>query len=388
MPKRIFMSLTALLLLAGVSFRVFAQDATPESTAEAAPTASVMPGIEAAPSDGNAYLRVAHFSSDAPIIDVYLNGTLAISGLKPMEASAWIPVGAATYTITLAANGGDVSDLFAPYEVRASGGTWQTVALLGSAANGTLHGVVIDEYYGDLLPNTGGFTFLNALEGSPPVNLIRNDVVYYAHIEYPTPGSGGNSSSLREDTGIFRIGITSADAPENVLIEPHEVDIPENAYTLLTFAGTLDHPVLSVIVTDESEVEMARGWLPRPGKLIDSLRRNENLTLFAEALAQAEGAEILNGEEEFTIFAPANFVVDGIPPDELYANLGAYVVLGKYTAGEIVEIGTFTAVNGSTLSVTTGEGGIYVNGVQVIDVNIAASNGVIHMLRGSFAPAA
>jgi glutamate-ammonia-ligase adenylyltransferase len=50
--------------------------------------------------------------------------------------------------------------------------------------------------------------------------------------------------------------------------------------------------------------------------------------------------------------------------------------------------GTLTALDGSTLTITTGDSGIYVNGVLVIDVNVAATNGVIHMLNGTFQPAA
>jgi len=145
-------------------------------------------------------------------------------------------------------------------------------------------------------------------------------------------------------------------------------------------------------VTDESAVEIAQGKLPKPGTLLEALRANDNLTAFADAIQSAGLTDLLAGSTEYTIFAPANFIMDnfGSMTTEEQANtLRSYIVEGKYTSKQVLDAGTLTALDGTKLTVTTDNNAIFVNGVQVIDVNISATNGVIHMLNGlwSSAPA-
>jgi uncharacterized surface protein with fasciclin (FAS1) repeats len=396
MHKRFNALFLMLLMIFSAAFTVSAQDATPEPTAEATadavtevqPEVTVVPEIEAPPSDNNTYLRLAHFSPETPTVDVYLNDMLAITGLTYLNASAWIPLTPESYSVAVVPTGGSVSEALIPaFEVSASAGTWQTVALVGSVANGTLHGALIGEDYSELLPGTGGFTFINAVEGEAPVNLIRDDVVYYAQIAFPEPNSTSASSSLRVDSGVYDVAITATDDPNNILFEQTQLELTENVYTLVALVGTPGNESLVTISTDEANVAIARGLLPKPGTLMDALGSSENLTAFANALGSGELAGLLSdeGDVEYTIFAPASFVLDGMSMDE--TALMGYVVAGKYPTTAMIAAGTLTALDGSTLTITTAEDGIYVNGVLVIDVNIPATNGIIHLLNGTFAPA-
>jgi uncharacterized surface protein with fasciclin (FAS1) repeats len=396
MHKRFNALFLMLLMIFSAAFTVSAQDATPEPTAEATadavtevqPEVTVVPEIEAPPSDNNTYLRLAHFSPETPTVDVYLNDMLAITGLTYLNASAWIPLTPESYSVAVVPTGGSVSEALIPaFEVSASAGTWHTVALVGSVANGTLHGALIGEDYSELLPGTGGFTFINAVEGEAPVNLIRDDVVYYAQIAFPEPNSTSASSSLRVDSGVYDVAITATDDPNNILFEQTQLELTENVYTLVALVGTPGNESLVTISTDEANVAIARGLLPKPGTLMDALGSSENLTAFANALGSGELAGLLSdeGDVEYTIFAPASFVLDGMSMDE--TALMGYVVAGKYPTTAMIAAGTLTALDGSTLTITTAEDGIYVNGVLVIDVNIPATNGIIHLLNGTFAPA-
>ena len=421
MSKLLYTGFVTLLLLLGTMFAVSAQDvtveppidvtvevtvdlpgeATPETTSEpgAQPTTApageqpgaeataemtVMPGIEATPSDDNGYLRVAHFSADAPAVDVYIDGNLALSDLNFRDATPWMAFAPATYSVSVVPSGSAASETAAaPIDVSVSGGTWQTVAIIGSAENGTLQGIVFSEDYSELLPGTGGFTFFHALEGVSPVNLVRDDVVYYAQISYPADDPTTSSSSLRDDTGVFNVRVVPSDNETSVLVEDAELEIPENGYSLLALVGTPSEPELVEIVTDESEVSMVRGLLPEPGTIVEALNADENLMGFATAIA---GSDLINQlsdpDAEYTVFAPASFVMDdgGVSG----AALESYIVEGKHTSNDLAEGATFTALDGTPITVTTADDGIYANGVLVIDVNMAATNGVIHMLNGNF----
>ncbi len=401
--RKPFYAILTLLITFSIPYSLFAQDTTPEPTSEVTAEATaeatapvetttkvaVMPEIEAPPSDNNGYLRLAHFAPDAPTVDVYFNDTLAITGLTYLDASTWIPLAPASYSVTVVPSGGALDEALMPaFAAGASAGTWQTVTLVGSAANSTLHGAMIGEDYSELLPGTGGFTFINVVEGSTPVNLMRDDVVYYAQIAFPTGNAPNASSSLRVDSGVYDVAIEATDAPGNTLFEQTELELPENVYTLVALVGTPENEGLVVISTDESEVAIARGLLPKPGTLVDALRNSENLVAFADALGTSDLAALLSdeGDAEYTVFAPASFVIDGLSLDE--TALMGYVVAGRYTSTVLIAAGTLTALDGSTLTITTGDSGIYVNGVLVIDVNVAATNGVIHMINGTFPPAA
>jgi len=238
--------------------------------------------------------------------------------------------------------------------------------------------------YPDLLPGTGGFTFVHALEGGHPVNLVRNNVVYFAHLTFPGSDRSAASSSLRMDSGTFDINAAAASAPYNILAEQTNLEIAENAYTLVALIGTLDHPQLFTVVTDRSVVAIARGKLPAPGTLMDALRADKNLTSFAAAIDQAGLTDLLTGSDPYTIFAPANYVFDNLKPisvDALATLLRGHIVAGKWANNAVIAAKTFTSLAGTQLTITTTNSGVFVNGVLMIDRNIPATNGVIHMLN-------
>lgn len=357
-------------------------EATMEPTAEVTPVA---PEMTEMPSDDNGYLRIANFSPDAGTLDLFVNDSLAVRSLTYPAISQWFAVAPGSYTVAASGSGQSASDsLFATIDVPVSGGTWQTVAIIGSTASGTLQAIIVPEDYSDLQPSTGGLTFLNAVEGSNPVNLIRDDVVFFAQIGYPSADTPASSSSLIIDSGMFTLGVTDANDPTIVYVENRTVALPENGYTLVALIGTLDDARLFVITTDRSEVQIVRGLLPEPGQLLDAMHTNENLTSFADALANGGMTETLSGAQQYTIFAPANFVVDNELNAQSALALRSYIVEGKYTSRQLIDAGTLTAVDGTTLTITTRDNGIYVNDVQLIDVNIPATNGVIHMQSGAW----
>lgn len=54
------------------------------------------------PSTGTALVRVAHLSPDAPLVDVFVNGTKALSGVAYKDISAYLPVpaGSVNFKVT------------------------------------------------------------------------------------------------------------------------------------------------------------------------------------------------------------------------------------------------------------------------------------------------
>jgi uncharacterized surface protein with fasciclin (FAS1) repeats len=122
-----------------------------------------------------------------------------------------------------------------------------------------------------------------------------------------------------------------------------------------------------------------------PGTILEAAEGNENLTELAETLEASGLAEQLSSEGPFTIFAPANFVLESIDTTDPQATANLllnHVVAGKLTSQDVFNATSLTTIGGTPLQITHDGNNVFVNGAQIIDVNIPATNGVIHMLSG------
>ena len=106
------------------------------------------------------------------------------------------------------------------------------------------------------------------------------------------------------------------------------------------------------------------------------------------AAVQAAGlVETLKGAGPFTVFAPTNAafaalgagtVQDLLRPENrarLTAILTYHVVPGRYSAARLSRLDALTTVNGAQLSL-----GIRVDDARLVATDVAASNGIIHVI--------
>jgi uncharacterized surface protein with fasciclin (FAS1) repeats len=107
------------------------------------------------------------------------------------------------------------------------------------------------------------------------------------------------------------------------------------------------------------------------------------------AAVQAAGlVDVLKGPGPFTVFAPSDeafakipkATLDGLLKDKaaLTKVLTYHVVSGKVMAAD-VKAGKVKTVQGQEITVKT-EGGVMVDGSKVVATDVAASNGVIHVI--------
>ena len=110
------------------------------------------------------------------------------------------------------------------------------------------------------------------------------------------------------------------------------------------------------------------------------------------AAVKAAGlVETLQGKGPFTVFAPTDEAFAKLPPgtvedllkpenkEKLVAILTYHVVPGKVMAADVKTMMAKT-VNGKELSITVVDGKVMVNTAKVIKTDVAASNGVIHVI--------
>jgi uncharacterized surface protein with fasciclin (FAS1) repeats len=115
------------------------------------------------------------------------------------------------------------------------------------------------------------------------------------------------------------------------------------------------------------------------------------------ALAKDAGlAGTLEGKGPFTVFAPTDAAFAKVPKSvlnslkhnrsELRAVLLYHVLKGKITAAKLVKLHSVKTLNGQSLTVHVNNGTVTVGGATVIKANIAASNGVIHVINRVLIP--
>ena len=116
-----------------------------------------------------------------------------------------------------------------------------------------------------------------------------------------------------------------------------------------------------------------------------------NFTTLVAAVKAAGLVETLQGTGPFTVFAPTDeafaklpkgIVTDLLKPEnkaKLVAILTYHVVAGKVMAADVKTMMAKT-VNGKELDIKLADGAVTVNTAKVIKTDVAASNGVIHVI--------
>lgn len=132
------------------------------------------------------------------------------------------------------------------------------------------------------------------------------------------------------------------------------------------------------------------------GTIVEVAQGNPDFSTLVAALTAADLVETLSGEGPFTVFAPTNAAFEALPAGLLEklllpANkailtkiLTYHVVPSKVMAADVMA-GDVTTVEGSTFAITT-EGGVKVNTSNVTATDVAASNGVIHVIDAVLVP--
>ncbi|MBK5111815.1 MAG: fasciclin domain-containing protein [Thermoleophilia bacterium] len=125
---------------------------------------------------------------------------------------------------------------------------------------------------------------------------------------------------------------------------------------------------------------------------------NEDLSTLVDALTAADLVETLEGDGPFTVFAPTNEAFDALPPEELerllkpanqdeLANILTYhVVSGDVMASDLSDGQKIETVQGDKLTVKINGDKVMINDATVVQADVEASNGVVHVIDAVLIP--
>ncbi|WP_371744854.1 fasciclin domain-containing protein [Nordella sp. HKS 07] len=134
--------------------------------------------------------------------------------------------------------------------------------------------------------------------------------------------------------------------------------------------------------------------------IVDTAVSAGEFKTLAAALGTAGLVDTLKGAGPFTVFAPTDAAFAKLPAgtvenllkpenkDQLTAILTYHVVAGKVMAADVVKLSEAKTVNGAPVKIAVNGDKVMVNDATVSAADVAASNGVIHVIDTVLLPPA
>lgn len=123
--------------------------------------------------------------------------------------------------------------------------------------------------------------------------------------------------------------------------------------------------------------------------IVDTAVSAGSFNTLATALTEAGLVDTLKGDGPFTVFAPTDEAFSKIPADQLQDILADkemltkiltyHVVPGKVMAADVGGLESAGTVQGQELTISTDQG-VMIDNATVVQTDIEASNGVIHVI--------
>lgn len=373
-------------------------------------------------------IRVAHFSPDTPAVDVYVDGEVAVEALEFPVVTDFLTLPAGTYNIAVAPTGTSIDDAaIGPADFELPAGAFVTVAAVGSLEADTLAPAVFTEGFAELPEETASVTVFHAIEDAPAVDVLAADAPIITELAFPgsfttpegTPNDG--AFTLEVPAGEYDLAVVPSGATEPVVIDLSGTTLEAGMYYLVAAIGSLEEPQVQVVAIDAEtaaglndalmgeeemmEEEMMEEAPSIPEIVISSTEADPaEFTILLAAIQNADPAilETLSGEGPFTVFAPTDAAFAALletlgmtaedllgATDVLTNTLLYHVISGEFYAEDVIGLDGQSAETllGESVSVAIVDGGVVLNdGVNVIQTDIAASNGVIHVIDSVLVP--
>ena len=134
------------------------------------------------------------------------------------------------------------------------------------------------------------------------------------------------------------------------------------------------------------------------GTIVQTAVAAGQFTTLVKLVKQAGLAPALSGSTRLTVFAPTDAAFRKVPPATL-AKLGAnkallkrvllyHVVKGKVTAAQVVKLSSAKTLAGPSVRIRVTGARVYVNTARVTKTDVAATNGLIHVVDKVLIPPA
>ncbi|MBX2876374.1 MAG: fasciclin domain-containing protein [Saprospiraceae bacterium] len=128
------------------------------------------------------------------------------------------------------------------------------------------------------------------------------------------------------------------------------------------------------------------------GTVLEAIERSSLLQVLERGVENAGLEDDLAGEGPLTVFAPVNNAFAALDPADLVAlfdlpttalrtTILNHVVAGSYAAADLFNGQVLTTLAGHSLPVIVNDEGVFVGGAKVVQTDIGAENGIVHLIQ-------
>lgn len=201
-----------------------------------------------------AKLRVIHASPDAPAVDIYVNGSKAISNLAFKDVSPWASLPAGTYDVKVTAAGG--TDAVIQANLPLEGGKYYSVVATGKLAN-----ITAKVFTDDFSPLDAGKARLRVVHASPDAPAV-DVAVTGGPVLVPNLAFPDASGNLAVDAGTYDVEVRAAGTTTAALSTPGLALEAGKLYTVYAVGLLGGTPALSLLPVVDTVPAAAMGPAP------------------------------------------------------------------------------------------------------------------------------
>jgi uncharacterized surface protein with fasciclin (FAS1) repeats len=169
-----------------------------------------------------------------------------------------------------------------------------------------------------------------------------------------------------------------------------------NGFKFRTIAAIMAVALLGALAVGAAQGRDGADSSAKEGTIVDVAVGAGKFDTLVSLLGKAGLAETLATEGDFTVFAPTDAAFAKVPkktlnglaanPAKLKAVLLYHVAEGKLRANRVMKRSSIKTLNGASVKVRVTRGVVKVDNARVVQANVDASNGVIHVINRVLLP--
>ncbi|MEO0597165.1 MAG: DUF4397 domain-containing protein, partial [Chloroflexota bacterium] len=195
------------------------------------------------------FVRVAHLASDAPAVDIYIDGEIAIENVAFTEVTDFVDLVAGSYFLSVTETGTSADEALLSTVYTMVGGDWLTIATIGTVAEDDLAlEFLVDDYTATV--DDAVVSVIHAVPDVDPVTVVPDNTDALPELAYI--GEDGDFLSQTLTSGEYAFDIQNADGESLLTVDSTTLEAG-SAY-LIAVVGTADAPQVIVAVSNIAEV--------------------------------------------------------------------------------------------------------------------------------------
>ena len=190
----------------------------------------------------NGLVRVIHASPDAPLVDVFVDGTVVLTGVAFPAVSNYLSVPAGSHRFQVARAGAGAAAAVIDVTANVQAGAAYTVAAIGQLAN--IKGQIYNDNLAAPAAGKAHVRVLHLSPDAPPVDVKTQDnaVTLFSNLAYPNA-----SAYLPVDAGTYDLKVTAAGSTDAAVSLP-DVALSRGVIYDAIAVGLLGNGTLRVVL--------------------------------------------------------------------------------------------------------------------------------------------